>query len=147
MSDGVYGISVLRKQRIGVQLCHFFGQDKSGQIPQPAKAVYIDMIAKVILFQQCDKIVASLNFGGYKAQINYYVMALIGKYYTNLFDANYIWKNQMISPEMANAIENLALKVWNHFQNPVVQGINISQWCKKKDCWILLQSRFENNEL
>lgn len=74
-------------------------------------------------------------------------MALIGKYYTNLFDANYIWKNQMISPEMANAIENLALKVWNHFQNPVVQGINISQWCKKKDCWILLQSRFENNEL
>lgn len=120
---------------------------KSGQIPQPAKAVYIDMIAKVILFQQCDKIVASLNFGGYKAQINYYVMALIGKYYTNLFDANYIWKNQMISPEMANAIENLALKVWNHFQNPVVQGINISQWCKKKDCWILLQSRFENNEL
>lgn len=120
---------------------------KSGQVPQPTQAVYIDMIAKVILFQQCDKIVASLNFGGYKAQINYYVMALIGKYYENLFDANYIWKNQMISPEMVNVIEDLALKVWNHFQNPVVHGINISQWCKKEDCWTLLQSRFENNEL
>ncbi len=30
---------------------------KNGEIPQPSQAVYIDMIAKVILFQQIDKIV------------------------------------------------------------------------------------------
>ena len=53
----------------------------------------------------------------------------------------------MISPELTEIIEELALKVWNHFQNPEVRGINISQWCKKEDCWELLQSRFENNEL
>lgn len=125
----------------------FSDKVKNGEIEQPTQSTYIDMIAKVILFQQIDKIVAGLNFGGYKAQINYYVMALIGKYYSDIFDADYIWKNQLISPEMINVIEDLALKVWNHFQNPVVRGINISQWCKKEECWELLQSRFENNEL
>lgn len=120
---------------------------KSGTIPQPTRNVYIDMIAKVILFQQCDKIVAGLNFGGYKAQINYYVIALFGKYYQSQFDADYIWKNQTISPEMINIITDLANKVWEHFQNPVIKGVNISQWCKKKECWQLLQSRYQNHEL
>lgn len=120
---------------------------KNGEIPQPTPEVYIDMIAKVITFQQVDKVVAGLNFGGYKAQIDYYVMSLLGKYYDDMFDADYIWKNQMISPEMTDTIEDLALKVWNHFQRPIIRGINISQWCKKEDCWKLLQSRYENNEL
>lgn len=120
---------------------------KSGTIPQPTRNVYIDMIAKVILFQQCDKIVAGLNFGGYKAQINYYVIALFGKYYQSQFDADYIWKNQTISPEVINIITDLANKVWEHFQNPVIKGVNISQWCKKEECWQLLQSRYQNHEL
>lgn len=120
---------------------------KQGKVPQPSQSVYIDMIAKVILFQQCDKIVAGLKFGGYKAQINYYVMALLGKYYVSMYDADYIWRHQMISPDMAAVIEALALKVWNHFQNPIIKGINITQWCKKEECWELLQRRFENKEL
>jgi hypothetical protein len=120
---------------------------KNGEIPQPTPSVYIDMIAKVILFQQCDKIVAGLNFGGYKAQINYYVIALFGKYFQNQFDADYIWKNQTISPKIADIIKNLALKVWSHFQKPLVKGINISQWCKKEECWQILQSRYENDVL
>lgn len=120
---------------------------QQGKIPKPTQKSYIDMIDKAIVFQQCDKIVAGLKFGGYKAQINYYVMALLGKYYSEAYDPKYIWKNQMISPEMSNIIEDLALKVWNHFQNPRIPGVNITQWCKKEDCWTLLQERFENNEL
>ncbi|WP_302681049.1 AIPR family protein, partial [uncultured Megasphaera sp.] len=88
-----------------------------------------------------------LNFGGYKAQINYYVIALFGKYYQSQFDADYIWKNQTISPEVINIITDLANKVWEHFQNPVIKGVNISQWCKKEECWQLLQSRYQNHEL
>ncbi len=120
---------------------------KQGDIPVPSQHSYIDMIAKVILFQECDKIVAGLNFGGYKAQINYYTVALLGKYYSKLWDADYIWKHQMITPELASAIEDLALKVWSHFQKPMIKGVNVTQWCKKEDCWELLQSRIKNKEL
>lgn len=120
---------------------------KRGEIPPPSQQSYIDMIDKVILFQACDKIVADMNFGGYKAQINYYTIALFGRYYSELWDSNYIWKTQMVTPEIITILEELALKVWSHFQNPVIKGINISQWCKKEECWELLQSRFENKEL
>lgn len=120
---------------------------KQGEIPKPTLNSYIDMINKVIIFQQCDHIVASLNFGGYKAQINYYTVALLGKYCSDLYDPEYIWKCQDISPEMRAKIEDLALKVWKHFQNPSIKGVNITQWCKKEDCWDLLQSRYEHSEL
>lgn len=120
---------------------------KKGKIPEPTLKTYIDMIDKVILFYQCDRIVAGLNFGGYKAQINYYVMALFGKYYNEKFDADYIWENQTVTPEVYGILEELALKVWSHFQKPEVKGINITQWCKKEECWNLLQKRFENHEL
>lgn len=39
---------------------------------------------------------------------------------------------QAISPELSLIIEDLIMVVWNHFMNPVVKGINITQWCKKK---------------
>lgn len=102
------------------------------------------MIAKVILFNSCDKIIKNLRFGGFKAQQDYYTIALIGKYYSDLFHPQEIWNSQMISAEMAKTIEELAFFVWNHFQNPTVPGVNVGQWCKKEECWELLQARYEN---
>lgn len=92
----------------------------------------------------CDKIIKNLKFGGFKAQQDYYTIALIGKYYSDLFHPQEIWNSQMISAEMAKTIEELAFFVWNHFQNPTVPGVNVGQWCKKEECWELLQARYEN---
>lgn len=115
----------------------------NGTIPKPTEQSYIEMITRVILFNSCDKIVKNLNFAGYKAQINYYTIALIGKYYNDLISTEEIWNRQDINAETAIKIEELAYFVWEHFQNPQVEGVNITQWCKKEDCWELLQKRFE----
>lgn len=53
----------------------FSAMIKNGEVPEPSQESYISMISKVILFKECDKLVAKQNFGGYKAQINYYVIA------------------------------------------------------------------------
>lgn len=119
----------------------------SGEIPEPYEQSYIDMICKVILFNQCDRIIAGMKFGGFKAQQVYYTVAIIGKFYSDLFDVSSIWKNQMISPELAGVVEEVAYKVWSHFQKPSIQGVNTGQWCKKEECWELLQKRFVLNEL
>lgn len=111
--------------------------------PEPSEQSYIEMISKVILFNCCDEIVKSLKFGGFKAQQDYYTVALIGKYYSYLIKPQEIWNNQTINAETARIIEKLAYFVWDHFQNPTVPGVNISQWCKKADCWELLQHRYE----
>lgn len=117
---------------------------KRGEVPEPTEETYISMIAKVILFKECDKLVAKQNFGGYKAQINYYTIALLSEFFSNKVLDNQIWKMQTVSPELSLLIEELILVVWNHFMNPEVKGINITQWCKKEDCWKLLKNRYKN---
>ena len=117
---------------------------KRGEVPEPTEDTYISMIAKVILFKECDKLVAKQNFGGYKAQIDYYTIALLAEFFSNDVSDEQIWKMQAISPELSLIIEDLIMVVWNHFMNPVVKGINITQWCKKEDCWELLKNRYKN---
>lgn len=122
----------------------FSAMIKNGDVPEPSQDSYISMISKVILFKECDKLVAKQNFGGYKAQINYYVIALLAEFHSDEVDDMDIWKRQSISPELSIRLEELIMKVWNHFMNPEVVGINITQWCKKEDCWKLLKTRYKN---
>lgn len=122
----------------------FSAMIKNGDVPEHSQDSYISMISKVILFKECDKLVAKQNFGGYKAQINYYVIALLAEFHSDEVDDMDIWKRQSISPELSIRLEELIMKVWNHFMNPEVVGINITQWCKKEDCWKLLKTRYKN---
>lgn len=123
---------------------YFSDMVSKGEVPEPSEQSYIEMIAKVILFNSYDEIIKNLKFGGFKAQQDYYTVALFGKYYSDLFDPLEIWNRQSINAETAKTIEELAYFVWNHFQNPTVPGVNIGQWCKKEECWELLQARYEN---
>lgn len=111
----------------------------------PDDQFFCDLISQVILFKDCDKIVDEQNFGGYKAQINYYTIALLSEFYSNLVDFKYIWQHQRISPETALKIQELCYKVWNHFDNPYTngaRGVNVTQWCKHEECWELLKKRY-----
>ncbi len=123
----------------------FSAMIKNGDVAEPSQEAYISMISKVILFRECDKLVAKQNFGGYKAQINYYTIALLAEFHAEMVDDNEIWKKQNISAELSILLDELIMKVWNHFMNPEVVGINITQWCKKEDCWKLLKNRYKNN--
>lgn len=124
---------------------YFSDMVSKGEFPEPSEKSYIEMISRVILFNSCDEIVKNMKFGGFKAQQDYYIVALIGKYYSDLIDPKEIWNQQAINVETAKVIEQLANFVWEHFQNPTVTGVNIGQWCKKEDCWELLQKRYEAN--
>lgn len=120
---------------------------QKGEIELPSEETYKSMIAKVILFNQCNEIVAKQKFGDWKAQQNYYTIALLAEYHGELVDDEYIWKHQTISPELALEIQELAYKVWNHFMTPEEPGANVGQWCKKEECWMLLKKRFEADML
>ena len=122
----------------------FSAKIKKGEVPMPTKETYISMISKVILFKECDKLVAQKNFGGYKAQINYYTIALLSKFHPEAVNDMEIWKKQSISAELSILLDELISKVWNHFMNPETTGVNITQWCKKEECWKLLCTRYKN---
>lgn len=126
---------------------YFTGLINEGKIPEANEINYKRMISEVILFNECDRIVANQKFGGFKAQIDYYTVALLGTYYSEKINLDNMWELQNIEPEVALIIEELVYKVWRHFQNPTTPGVNIGQWCKKPECWELLKERFEKNEL
>lgn len=121
----------------------FTSMVQQGKIPAPDENRYKAMIAKVILFQECDKIVASMKLPGYKAQVNYYTIALLAEYYADDVDDIMIWKEQCISKALSKRLEMLSSVVWEHFMNPKQLGTNISQWCKKEDCWNTLKLRYK----
>lgn len=129
----------------GLETNFVFFSDKvsNGEFSEPSEQSYIEMISRVILFNSCDEVIKNLKFGGFKAQQDYYTVALIGKYHSDLINPQEIWNNQTINAETKILIGKLALFVWNHFQNPTVSGVNIGQWCKKEECWDLLQKRYE----
>lgn len=115
----------------------------NGAIPEPTEKTYKEMIARVILFGRCDDIIKNLKFGGFKAQQDYYTVALLGSYFAKEIDTEKIWLTQDIDATTAKTIESVAYFVWDHFEHPTVPGVNIGQWCKKEDCWDLLKARFE----
>ena len=107
---------------------------------------YICMIAKVILFNHVTNLVENLKFGGFKAQVNYYTIALLGDFHLNIrcLMSKY-GANQSISPDCQLLLRKLPLSVWEHFMTPEVKGINITQWCKE-ECWKFLKERYKNND-
>jgi hypothetical protein len=92
------------------------------------------LIAKAILFKRTDKIVQSLKYGGYKANVVTYTAALLSKITDQRIDFERIWKEQGLSPALEDAITFLSRIVQAHITAPP-GGKNITEWCKKEECW------------
>lgn len=92
------------------------------------------LIAQAILFRRTDKIVQGQKYGGYKANVVTYTVALLSKITNQRIDLELIWKEQGLSPALGDAIAALSRLVQAHITTPP-GGKNITEWCKKEDCW------------
>lgn len=92
------------------------------------------LVPKAILFKNTDRIVHSQKFGGYKANIVTYTIALLSNLTDQRIDLNKIWKEQDLSPALEDTIVTLSQLVQKHITNPP-GGKNITEWCKKEECW------------
>ena len=100
---------------------------------------YKQLIAKAIIFKKLDKqIMKQYWYGGYKANIVTYTIAKvlfeIQKTERHL-DLSRIWTKQDISQALSNQMLDLAERV-NDWIKDTPEGIrNISEWCKRIQCW------------
>ena len=95
-------------------------------------------IAKCILFNTIDSIVKSKRLGGYKANMNTYLMAAISFLSDRNLDLTYIWEHQAVQQDVINRIEELIPLIWNHLtgsSNSGNQSSNVGEWSKKPECW------------
>ncbi|AIK40655.1 AIPR family protein [Bacillus pseudomycoides] len=97
--------------------------------------VFKEIVSKKIIFDQCDSIVKSLGYPGYKANIVYYSIAMLSHLLSTQINLLEIWNKQSISDDLKKILHALAIETWCHITNPPINGTNITQWCKKKECW------------
>ncbi len=101
---------------------------------QPDRKYYEHLVAKAILFRQAEKLVQKQQYGGYRANIVTYALALISHKTSQRIDLDRIWKEQSISPVLMDTIIEASEIVHRHITNPP-GGRNITEWCKKEQCW------------
>lgn len=115
--------------------------------PNVTPRYYQHTIAKGILFNTIDRLVKSKNLGGYKANMNTYIMAAVSYLSDRELDFNYIWENQHVQPEVFDLIEDLIPVVWEHITTLNASGgqmKNVGEWTKKATCWTQLQRKLDD---
>ena len=115
-----------------------FVTDIKREKPTISAVYFKNVIAKGILFNTIDGIVKSKNLGGYKANMNAYLMASISFLSGGNLDLTYIWENQRIQKEVKEKVEQLIPIVWEHLTGGASggnQSSNVGEWSKKPDCW------------
>mgnify|MGYP004463755693 FL=1 len=108
------------------------------------------VIAKCILFNTIDSIVKSKKLGGYKANMNTYLMAAISFLSDKNLNLTYIWEHQMVQQDVIDRIEELVPMVWLHLTGSSSSGgsqsSNAGEWSKKPDCWNRLKLKLSEYE-
>lgn len=118
--------------------------------PEVTASYFKRVIAKCILFNTIDSIVKSKKLGGYKANMNAYLMASISFLSDRNLDLTYIWEQQMVQQEVIDRIEELIPMVWLHLTGPSSSGgnqsSNVGEWSKKPECWNRLKLKLSEYE-
>lgn len=101
-----------------------------------------EVIARAILFRTVEKIVSAAEWyqGGYRANIVTYSIAKLASMIELQkprchLDFKAIWNRQSITDALGMQIGEIAKVVVLAITDPPVPQMNITEWCKKKDCW------------
>ncbi len=93
------------------------------------------LVAKAILFRSAEKIVHRQQYGGYRANIVTFTVALIARLTAQRIDLDRIWREQRLTCALEEeAILDTSLHVHRHITQPPGGG-NVTEWCKKEACW------------
>ena len=97
-------------------------------------AYFNRLIGKAILFRMAERIVQRQEFGGYRANIVSYSIALLAHATSQTINLEKIWREQGLTPTMEEAIAKTSHEVYRIITNPP-NAQNITEWCKSEKCW------------
>lgn len=132
-------------QKNFMNFAEFVGKNYGTDGPQFDNDVYYkEVIAKAILFRFVEGMVSAAKktwyAGDYRAQIVTYTIAKLASIIKEqaigfALNLNGIWLKQGVSVTLSHQLEEIAKVVAATITAPPVSSMNISEWCKKEDCW------------
>lgn len=97
------------------------------------------LVAKAILFRSTERLVSAQRFGGYRANIVTYTVAKLVHATAHRIDLDRIWRDQQLSTTTEGAIAELSPACHDVIVNPSGRVRHIGEWCKKLDCWKVIE--------
>lgn len=95
---------------------------------------YRRFIATALVFRTVQSIVKAEKFPAYQANITAYTVAALSFKYGERMNLDLIWRQQCLSPELADAMKAWAGRVDDALRK--TSGAKMpSEWAKKYDCW------------
>lgn len=111
---------------------------KLGAAWEPDTDYYRKSIAKIILFKQAEKIARQIGFSAYRANAVCYTIALLAYRTSGRLDLEGIWRDQAVSEALADTMATWMPLIHEEIVESA-EGRNVTEWCKKKECWRTIQ--------
>lgn len=110
--------------------------EKRGVTWEPDEKYYKDLVSKVILFKKAQSVARKHKFPGYRANAVCYTVALLAYRTASRVDFETIWENQQVSDSLENTLHSWMPRVLDAIvETANAQGKNVTEWCKKAECW------------
>lgn len=106
---------------------------------EPDSAYYRDSIAKAIIFKHAERLARQHKFPGYRANAIAYTVALVSYRTAGRINLEHIWDEQLLSQALADTLDSWMTQIYDAFVESAA-GRNVTEWCKKEDCWRHLQT-------
>jgi hypothetical protein len=117
----------------------YFMQRLKDELPaQPDAEWFKRLIAIAILYRAVERIVRSMKFPAYGAQIIAYVVAGLGFRTGGRIDVQQLWSSQAVSPQLEELVRRWARPIDQALRASAGQR-NPSEWYKKEDCWTAIR--------
>ena len=103
-------------------------------------------VALGLIFHATEALVSAQEWyqQGYRAQIVTYSIALLSKLLSKQYpeyslDFQRIWRDQKVPKAILNELVNITKIVNDSINDPNRQTVNVTQWCKRAECWKRMQ--------
>lgn len=112
----------------------FMESISKGEQPELNESWYKQLIAQTIIFKKVESVARKLKLPAYRANAITYTVALISYRTQHRVDLDSIWESQSVSIALEKTIESWMPLVHKELAESA-NGRNVTEWCKKLDCW------------
>jgi hypothetical protein len=105
----------------------------------PDEHYYRNLISMAIIFKKAEKIARQHKFPAYRANAVAYTVSLLSHKTIGRIDLQSIWQNQSVSDALADTMYTWMPEIVKEIEVSA-DGRNITEWCKKEECWRTIQT-------
>lgn len=135
-------IVVRGSQKNYVEFIKFIGEIK------PDSIFYEDLIAKAIIFKNCEKIygVGPNSLGDLRYIVVPYTISLFTFLLKEELDLFKIWTNQSISEDLKELFKKLMITIEIFIKDNAPKAL-YGEWAKREECWTLMKEKLKDLEV